>query len=520
MSSLRKRMSLLLVPTLLVACTTASAKDPLVGLDEYIERGMADWEIPGLAVAVVHRDELIYARGFGNRDLKAPNPVDEHTLFSVASTTKAMTAAALAMLVDEGKIDWNDRVVDHMPEFELSDPWVSREVRIHDLLTHRVGVGRLTGNRLRFMPNRERSELIQHLRYHEFEQPFRSDYVYSNVMYMVAGELIPAVTGTSWDDFMEERLFEPLDMSRSNTSITRIGDDENVAKPHQQIEGELRRIPLRNFDNVGPSASVNSSVRDMAQWMRLQLGEPGKYEGERLISEEQMEVMHQPWNALARGHVEDPINAYGLGWRLGNYRGYQIAQHGGAADGINTELIMVPELDLGIIVTTNLFNDFRSAVTRTIIDRMADLRSFSWHEYFLSNHESRYESVSEERQEIHEARQSGTEPSLSLEAMTGEYHDKLYDDVEVFINEDGDPALRFWGDDSQVADLEHWHHDTWRAIWRNPGQREKFIHFTRDRDGEVGELHVTWTLRPDLLQVGIYPSGYQRTVRYQPVRDD
>ena len=497
------------------------AEERLVGLDEYIERGMQDWGIPGLAVAVVHDDEIIYARGFGELERGRGDPVDADTLFGVASTTKAMTAASLAMLVDEGKLDWDDRVVDHMPEFRLSDPWVTGEVRVHDLLTHRVGVGRMTGNRLRFMPNRSRSEVIHQMRYLDFEQPFRSDYVYSNVMYTVAGELIPAITDQSWDEFLAERLFEPLGMDRSNTSVEQIPEDEdNVVTPHQEIDGEIRSIPLRNFDNVGPSASVNTSVRDMAQWMRLQLGEPGKYEDERLISESQMEVMHQPWMPLARDHVESPISAYGLGWRLGSYRGYQIAQHGGATDGMNTELMLVPEKDLGIIVTTNLFNTFRSALTRNIIDRMGEYRAYDWHNHLLSNHRERYESVMEERREIHQNRQEGTEPSLSREALLGAYEDPLYAEAEVFENEDGGLSLRFWEDDSQVADLEHWHHDTWRAVWRNPGQREKFIRFTRDEDGEVDELHVTWTLRPDLLQVGAYPSGYQRKVRYAPVAED
>jgi CubicO group peptidase (beta-lactamase class C family) len=497
---------------------------PLVGLahgnsledlDDYIEAGMADWGIPGLAVAVIHEDEVIYARGFGVRKQGESARVDENTLFGVASTTKAMTAAALAMLVDEDKLGWDDRVIDHMPEFRLSDPWVTREVRVRDLLTHRVGVGRMTGNRLQFMNYSPRPRIIHQMRYAEFEQPFRSSYVYSNVMYSVAGELIPAITGQSWDDFLQTRLFQALGMEDSNTSITAIADGDNAAWPHQEIDGEVVTIPRRNFDNVGPAASVNSSVNDMAQWMRLQLGEPGVYGGERLISETQMRETHQPQIAIGRDDHQSPIRAYGLGWSLGEYRGYSIAQHGGASDGMNTQLVMVPELELGVVVVSNTFNNFRMALANTIIDRIAGLEEKDWHDEYLSSHQEDKAEAQERRDEIHAARQSGTRPSVSLPGYTGQYYDPLYRDVEVFSPGEGRLALRFWGDDRHIADLEHWHHDTFRAVWRNPARREKFVHFTLDDEGRPDTLHVQFTLRPDLLQVGIYPTGYYRKVAFE-----
>ncbi|MEA5444764.1 serine hydrolase [Gammaproteobacteria bacterium AB-CW1] len=492
----------------------AKATDSLTGLEEYIQDGMADWEIPGLAIAIVHEDEVIFSRGFGTLRLGENIPVDEHTLFGVASTTKAMTAAALAMLVDEGKLDWDDRVIDHMPEFRLSDPWVTQEVRVRDLLTHRVGVGRMTGNRLQFMNEAPREKIIHQMRYHEFEQPFRSNYVYSNVMYSVAGELIPAITGKSWDQFIAERLFAPLGMDRSNTSITQL-DGNNNAWPHQEIRGDVVEIPRRNFDNVGPSASVNSSVHDMAQWMRLQLGEPGVFEGERLISETQMRETHQPQIATGRDDHASPIRAYGLGWSLGEHRGYSIAQHGGATDGMNTQLLLVPKLDLGVVVVSNLFNNFRLALAKEVVDRIAGLESKDWHEYYRDRYLARFEEARKERERIHSARQESTRPSVDLSDFEGKYFDPLYQTVEVFSPGDGRLALRFWDSDEHIADLEHWHHDTFRAHWRNPARREKFVHFTLDEDGDPDTLKVNFTLRPAVLQVGLYPSGYQRKVRFE-----
>ncbi|RUO26930.1 hypothetical protein CWE09_09630 [Aliidiomarina minuta] len=492
----------------------------LSDIDDYIEQGRQQWQIPGMAVGIVHQDRLIHAQGYGSLGLEHDTPVDQDTLFGVASTSKAMTATALGMLVDDGKLDWDDKVIEHLPYFKLSDPWVTQEVRIRDLLTHRVGVGRMTGNRIRFMPTSDRETVIRQMRYHEFEQPFRSSYVYSNVMYSVAGEIVAEVSGMSWDDFVAQRIFTPLDMTRSNTSITQFSeDDQNIAFPHQFIEGQIQPINRRNFDNVGPSASVNTSVRDMAQWIRLQLGEAGVYNGQRLVSEDVMLETHQPQNALKRSHNEASPAAYGFGWSLNSYQGYATASHGGATDGFNTSLMLVPELDLGIIVITNTFENYRPAVVNEIIDRVADLPRQDWKETQWDAYQERFAEVMEQREAIEAERQSDTHPSLNKEQMTGRYEDDLYGEVEVFATEDGNLALHFWDDGESILDLEHWHHDTWRASYRNRAQREKFVHFTRDRDGEAGALHVTWTLRPALLQVGIYPTPYSRETRFQRKTD-
>ena len=510
---------LLLVPFLLLTWSLpAEAQDlDLEWLPAYIEDGMADWDIPGMAVAVVKDDEIIFAEGFGVRRLDEAGAVDAHTLFGVASTTKAMTAGALALLVDEGRLDWDERVVDHMPAFTLSDPWVTRHVTVRDLLTHRVGVGRMTGNRLRFLPDQERSTVIQQMRYHEFEQPFRQGYVYSNVMYTVAGELVPAVTDTTWDDFLRHRFFDVLGMERSNTSITQFAeDDTNLAWPHQEIEGEVQPIPRRNFDNVGPSASVNTSVTEMAQWMRLHLGEPGVYDGTRLISRAQMREMHSAQNTLG---VQDPYEemaAYGLGWSLAEHRNHRILRHGGATDGMNTNLVLLPAENAGVIVMTNTFNRFMTAVANEVLDALLDQRGATdWHGQIRSGYEQQYSRAMERREAIEAQRQEDTRPTLDLTEYTGTYHDDLYRNAEVYTTDDGGLALRFWDNAEMTLDLDHWHYDTFRASWHNPAMREKFVWFDMDDSGEVAALNVRWTLRPVLLQVGIYPTNYYSEVRFK-----
>jgi CubicO group peptidase (beta-lactamase class C family) len=497
---------------------TLAQPAPLQGLDRFIEDGMAEWDIPGLSIAVVKDGELVHAAGYGVLEKGDTRPVDEHTLFGVASVSKAFTAAAVGILVDEGRLDWDDPVVRHLPGFRLYDPFVSETVTVRDLLTHRVGVGRMTGNRIRWLPHRERDELVYRIRYLEPEQTFRNGYVYSNVMYMVAGQVVEAVSGMSWDDFVRTRIFEPLGMERSNTSITAIAEGENAAWPHQEIEGEVVAIPRRNFDVVGASASINSSAEEISTWMRLHLGASGEVDGVRLLEESTVREMHRAQNAIPDGGLTGNLASYGLGWRLSAHEGRRTSEHGGATDGMNSTLVLVPEEDLGVFITTNTFNSFMNALANRVVDRYLGIEDRPWDAMYREAYLSRYEALSAVRDSIHAAREEGAATSVPLEAFTGRYYDDLYAEAEVRLEGEG-LVLTFWEDDTQVLELEHWHHDTFRGVWRNPAQREKFVWFTRGEDGGVDTLHVRWNLRPALLQVGAYPSGYTREVSFTRVEE-
>lgn len=489
----------------------------LEGLDEYIVHGMEQWNIPGLAVAVVKDDETVYMKGFGVRKLGEPETVDGHTLFGIASLSKAFTGAAIGMLVDEEKLRWEDPVVDYLPQFRLSDPWVTNNITVRDLLIHNSGLGRMIGNRLQFMTGKERGELMYHLRYLEPEQSFRSSYVYSNMLYMVAGQLIPAVTGKSWDDFIKDRIFTPLGMKHSNTSISDLSGTSNVAYPHQEIKGKVQIIPRRNFDNVGPAASINASVYEMVQWMRLHLGEPGVVDDTRMLEPETMRVLHHPQNVIPVSDPNKEFAAYGMGWGVRLYRDRIISRHAGAVDGMNSFIVLVHEENLGVVILTNLFNDFMYALANHIIDSFLDVsEERDWHTLFRDEFERQYRDVKEKREEIHNSRIADAPANVSLDSLTGRFRDSLYGDVTVSVEGDN-ASIMFWDDESLVADLEHWHYNTYRAIWRNPAQREKFIWFDLDKSGSVAFLNVEVNLRPDLIQVGAYPSEYTRVVRYKKV---
>jgi CubicO group peptidase (beta-lactamase class C family) len=511
----RWRLALLIVAALLVASPSAAQPAPLQGLDAWIEAELQRWGIPGLSIAVVKDDAVVHARGYGVRRLGEAAAVDEHTLFGVASTTKAMTAAALGLLVDEGRIHWDDPVVRHLPGFQLADPWVTRHVTIRDLLTHRVGVGRITGNRLRFLPNRSRGEVLHQMRYHEFEQPFRAGYVYSNAMYTVAGEIIPAVTGVSWDDFLRDRIFRPLGMSRSNTRVAEIGPAENAAWPHQEIDGRVQPIARRSWDVVAPSAAVNTSAREMAEWLRLQLGEPGVHAGRRLLADSTMREMHRPQVATGGNTLTGAgFTAYGLGWSLREYEGRLLSQHSGATDGMNTNLVLVPSENLGVVVMTNTFNTLMNAIANRVVDRYLGIPDRDWGELYWSAYRRQYDAAVARREAIHAARIPGTRPAHPLAAYAGTYRDSLYLDARVAL-EDGRLVLRLWDDEDMTADLEHWHHETFRAVWRNRAMREEFIWFGPGLDGAPAALHIQWSLRPLLLEVGAYPTDYFRITRFE-----
>jgi CubicO group peptidase (beta-lactamase class C family) len=512
------RCLILLSLILLQAPGAGAQANPLAGLDEWIEAERVRWGIPGMAVAVVKDDSIVYARGFGVRRLGESPRVDENTLFGVASTTKAMTAAALGILVDEGRIGWDDPVVEHLPAFQLSDPWVTRQVTIRDLLTHRVGVGRITGNRLRFLANRDRADVMHQMRYHEFERPFREGYVYSNAMYSVAGEIIPAVTGISWDDFLRTRLFTPLGMSRTNTAVAEIGPNENAAWPHQEIDGQVQPIARRSWHVVAASAAVNTSAVEMAQWMRLQLGDPGVHAGSRIISERTMREMHTPQVALGGNALTGAdFGAYGLGWSLRSYQDRWISSHGGATDGMNTALTLVPAENLGIVVMTNTFNDLGPAIANRIVDAYLGVPDQGWGDRVWNSYRSRYAAAQARRDSIHAARIPDAPPTHALDRYAGSYSDSLYLDAEVRL-ENGRLVLQLWGDPEMIADLEHWHHDTFRAVWRTRAMREEWVWFASGPDAAVGELRVQWSLRPVLLQVGAYPTDYFRVTTFERVR--
>ena len=483
---------LLVLGLLLVPPVQGKAQEnPLSGLDEFISRVMESWQAPGIAVAVVRNDSVLLAKGYGVKDVRTQAPLDERSLMAVASTSKAFTAAALGMLVDEGLISWDDKVTDHLPDFQLYDPYVTREFTIRDLLTHRGGLPR--GDRLWYGSPFDRQEVIRRVRYLEPTWSFRSHYGYQNIMFLTAGELIEALTGTSWDDFLRLGIFQPLGMTTTTTTTRGITDLPNVATPHVILEGEVRAVGWRDFDNVGGAGSVNSNAWEMAQWVRLQLG-GGVYEGRQLLSDSVMKEMHTPQTVIRMSETterlfpETHFQAYGMGWSLQDYRGRKVVRHGGSLDGMRTQVGMIPEEELGVVVITNLNNSWiPQLILFHIFDEFLGSQEKDWNKaihdvYMEEKAESEERSAREE-----EARVPGTSPSLPLEDFVGSYTDELYGEAAIIL-EDG--LLKLKVGPSFVGVLEHWNFDTFRAVWEDEQLGRAWVEFRLDRTGKVEEMEV------------------------------
>lgn len=491
-----------------------SAQQLPENFESWIEAGRQDWEIPGMAVGIVKDGKVVYAQGFGNKLLGGTDKVDANTIFSIASVSKNITSAALGILVDEGKITWEDKIVQHIPWFQFKDAWITNEVSIKDALTHRVGLGRILGNRLQFMTASSRDEVLYQMRYMDFEKPFRTSFVYNNVMYSLAGQIIEYTDGRTWDAFLKERLFEPLEMHSATTSITQLKASDNQAYPHQEINGKIVPISRRNWDNAGPAEGVNASVNDLNKWMLMNLGTPGEYNGKQIVSEKQMNEIHKPQVTRPQAKANGPQNTYGYGWNITDYKGMRVLTHGGATDGFNSAMYLVPELDLGLVVVGNTFNSFGNAIAFQALDAYLGETERDWNTHYLENHKRSYARATAAKEKVDNARHKKTKPSLNLEAYVGKYISKGYGELEV-KKVGKSLELHFWNTDGLVATLEHWHYDTFKAVWNNPAQGEEFMQFHLNKTGEVEALDFEFVLRPMLLQVGAYPSNYTHTESFK-----
>ncbi len=465
-------------------------------LDAYAQRALETFDVPGAAIAVVKDGEVVFSKGFGVRALNQAAPVNPDTLFAIASCSKAFTTAALAILVDEGKISWDDRVIDHLPQFRLYDPWVTREITIRDLVTHRSGFRSSGGDLLWLRSTYSRDELIERLRFLKPVRSFRSRYAYSNVMFIVAGQIIPAVTGKSWDAFIAERIFAPLGMSRANSSITKRALDGNWATAHVFMDSEVRPIESENVDALGPAGAINASVSELSNWLLVQLGR-GKLGETRIFSERQSKEMWSPQTAIGIGNPLRPLRtlkpswyAYGLGWRLKDYKGRKMVYHGGGLAGMTSFTTLIPEESLGIVVLTNQETSFQSSLTYWILDAyLDDAPPTDWIAARQEAGKILNRRFHERMDALLAARVEGTSPSLSLDGYGGTFHDALYGNVTVEASS-GQLVMRFSRSPSFHGPLEHWNHDTFVVRWGHHSNADAFVTFSLEADGSVDAMEL------------------------------
>jgi CubicO group peptidase (beta-lactamase class C family) len=369
------------------APTAHAAGAPLSGaeIDRLVARTMTAFPVPGIAVGVVKDGKLVYSKGYGVRELGRAEPVDADTHFAIGSISKSFTTAALAILVDEGKLRWDDRVIDYLPEFRMSDPFVTREFTIRDLLTHRSGLGIGAGDLLFVTPTDfTRHDLIRALRFLKPVTSFRSQFAYDNLMYVVAGEVVAAASGRSWEDFVTARILEPLGMNSCAAASDRLHDRANLAEPHAVVDGGLRRVARLEIPLVGAAGGIQCNVNGMARYLAAQLAHGRQPDGAALFSTEQGEEMWTPQVPLRpRGKLAEAARthfaAYGLGWGLDDFNGYKRVSHNGGLPGMVTHVSMLPELGVGVIVLTNQQEGFALAsIASQILEGYAGAARHDW----------------------------------------------------------------------------------------------------------------------------------------------
>jgi CubicO group peptidase (beta-lactamase class C family) len=502
----------LLLASICASPAVANDSTPPAGLDEYVEREMAKWQVPGLALAIVKDGEVVIARGYGTRTLGSDEPVDEHTIFAIGSQTKAFTTAALAVLVDEGKLRWDDKVTDHLRGFQLHDPAVTRELTVRDIVTHRSGLER--GDLLWYLTDLSREEILHRVRLLEPSWSFRSTFGYQNIMFLAAGQLVPAITGESWDAFVSRRLLGPLGMERSSTSVTALARQDNVATPHELVDDVVVTVPWKNIDNIAPAGSINSSAAEMARWVRMQLAE-GELDGRRIVSAEQIAEMHRPQMLIGKNpemrllFPEADFASYGLGWFTYVYRGETVVEHGGAIDGMRAQITMIPERELGVVLLSNLGSvNFTEALRYRIFDAYLGEPEHDWSATLRETFDALVAQGRAAEEKHRKARLTDTSPSRPLGDYAGAYRHPMYGELE--IAERGGVLHVAFGIAPRGA-LEHWHLDVFRAAdWPAPGN-DTLLAFRLDVDARVTgvELPGIGTFERPAKQEEPAPSGDQ-----------
>ena len=492
------------------ACRDA-ARDDLNGLADYIRASMADWDLPGLAVAVVHGDEVVFAEGFGMKELGRDDPVDAHTLFQIGSVSKSFGAAAIGALMDDGLVEWDDPVVEHLPWFRVEDPEFTRRMTIRDLLAHTSGMPGDAWPVLAVMGGREVAERARLL--DNFGAP-GAVHGYSNHGYGVAGLVVEEVTGKGWGEWLRERLFDPLDMRDSRASPFEVWDapfvapaflgtapagapgiadapGRNVAMPHGvDRNGERRVLSWQSYDNMQAAGSVVSSAAEMANWLRMQLG-GGRFGGRTVLAEATVAEMHAPQVDAGTTFIfaDTAAGTYGLGWSRTTFEGRVYISHGGGIFGFPAYAAMLPEIGAGVVVLANgsLWTPYypHQEIAARVFAHLLGTEPRDWHGTVMEHTGAILQQVEQTFAAQDSAREAGTSPTRPIKEYVGRYADiHGAGHAEVGEAEGGGLKLHFGAPGTFSGDMEHWHHDVFR------------LYFDGGDGQAYGSSFVTFTVEP------------------------
>ncbi len=462
-------------------------KDPRVlleGLDAFIAGQMKEWKVPGLSLAVVKDGKVIYAKGYGLRDVKNNLPVTENTLFAIGSCSKSFTAAALGILVDEGKIKWDSPLREYLPDFKMHDDYVTEHMTPRDLVTHRSGLPR--HDLLWYGSPFSRRELYDRLRFLEPSAGFRSTYQYQNLMFVTAGYLVEKISGKPWEQFIQERFFAPLEMKSANLSVTVSQKSADFALPYTEEKEALKEVPFRNIDAVGPAGSINSSAVEMANWVILQLSK-GKFKDKQVVSEASLGETQSPQITMPGPMQFDEVHysSYGMGWGITSYRGHVRVTHGGGIDGFTAHVGLFPRDAFGLVMLTNRGGaQLMGILSNNIYDRLLELPPVDWTRRIRETAAKAKEAAEKQKQQADAGRQNGTKPSHPLADYAGNYEHTGYGTLKIEL-EGENLKLSLHG---VSGPLRHFHFDTFQGT---TGQLEnQKVNFYLGAKGDVERVAV------------------------------
>ncbi len=483
--------------------TGAQAREGITdtAVAELAARAMSEFDVPGMAIGIVKRDQVLLAKGYGIREIGRKEQIDPQTLFKIASNSKAFTTAALAVLVDDGLISWDGLVIDYIPEFRMNDPWVTANFTVKDLLTHRSGLAPFVGDMLLWPEPNEFTveDIIYALRFFKPVSSFRSQYAYDNQLYIVAGEIIPRVTGKSWGEFVESRLMRPAGMKHCFADKIPKKRMRNLATPHGVIEEQLSVIERGRIPAQPPisaaAGGIICSLDDMMTWVRTQLKHGTTPGGEVLFSETQSREMWKPQMLLNVRERDFEMNrthfkAYGLGWRLADVHGFKEVSHTGTLAGMKSYVVMVPELELGVVLLTNGSSSAaRSTVMNTIVRSFMPVEQVDWIQMVLDEQEAAQKTPAVKGEEAADAAEISAPSGLSH--FTGRYRDPWFGDITVTLKDDqlvfaADKSPKFLGEMRQLEGNRF----SVRWIDRTLGA-DAYVLFETDRKGKVTGISMT-----------------------------
>ena len=478
----------------------ASAQFSEKQVDSIVNYALSKFNVAGCAISIVKDGDVIYSKGFGVKSASTKSPVNKHTNFAIASNSKAFTTAALSILVEDEKLKWDDKVRDYIPEFKMYNPYVTENFNIQDLLTHRSGLGLGVGD-LMFFPDGSDftiDDLLSSFQHFKPVSAFRTKFDYDNLLYLVAGEVIARVSGMSWEDFIEKRIFQPLNMDNSYASLDRIKDKSNLAKPHDANSGTLKVLPDYQEMINGAAGGIYANVDDISNWMMMHLNN-GKY-GDSLKqqlftqkAQREMWKIHTVTNVNRNPRYNSHFAGYGLGWYLSDIKGNMSVSHTGGLPGMLSKTIMIPDINLGVVILTNTSDDgggVFGAVSNTIVDSYLGLDDFGWIDKYAVYFKNKKEEGDTVTKEVWEVVKNNEKSKLDLTNYLGIYKDNWFGKVEVFMN--GDKLwMKSYKSPKLNGEMFFYKANTFAVKWEYQDMNaDAFAMFSLDEEGKAQRVKM------------------------------